>query len=185
MAQGGEIEIKWVGEASTATKGRAQFRKAKALFQEGQVEEALRMYTSVRDSLERSDSYWAICHNQMGLCFSKLGNDAEAIRSYTKAIETGTHKDMHIWYMNRAVKLKVSEDFEGAKADFDRVIELRPDSPQAQKARDHLKQIQNTNSALTYNIVPVSASSAAMACRSRSDAVRTSWVGDGAASAAA
>ena len=40
MAQGGEIEIKWVGEASTATKGRAQFRKAKALFQEGQVEEA-------------------------------------------------------------------------------------------------------------------------------------------------
>ena len=40
MAQGGEIEIKWVGEASTATKGRVQFRKAKAPFQEGQVEEA-------------------------------------------------------------------------------------------------------------------------------------------------
>ena len=74
------MDIKWVAEPSLA-RGRTAFRQAKALFQEGHVEEALRMYTQVRDSLDRSDSYWAICHNQMGLCYSKLGNDAEAIKS--------------------------------------------------------------------------------------------------------
>lgn len=135
------VDIKWVAEPSTG-RGRTAFRQAKALFQDGHVEEALRMYTQVRDSLERSDSYWAICHNQMGLCYSKLGNDAEAIKSYTTAIETGEHKDMHIWHMNRAVKFKVAGDFERAKDDFERVIQLRADSPQAQKAKDHLARMQ-------------------------------------------
>ena len=78
--EGAAVDIKWVAEPSLA-RGRTAFRQAKALFQEGHVEEALRMYTQVRDSLDRSDSYWAICHNQMGLCYSKLGNDAEAIKS--------------------------------------------------------------------------------------------------------
>eukprot|EP01043_Picozoa_sp_COSAG02_P025778 COSAG02_NODE_1460_length_12494_cov_126.207422_13_plen_1401_part_00 len=136
------VDIKWVSEPSTG-RGRTAFRQAKALFQDGHVEEALRMYTQVRDSLDRSDSYWAICHNQMGLCYSKLGNDAEAIKSYTTAIQTGEHKDMHIWHMNRAVKLKVSGDFERAKDDFERVIQLRADSPQAQKAKDHLVRMQS------------------------------------------
>lgn len=138
------VDIKWVAEPPATGRGRTAFRQAKALFQDGHTEEALRMYTQVRDSLDRSDSYWAICHNQMGLCYSKLGNDAEAVKSYTTAIETGVHKDMHIWHMNRAVKLKVSGDFERAKADFERVIQLRSDSPQAQKAKDHLARMQSS-----------------------------------------
>ena len=89
---------------------------ANAFFQDGDFEEALRMYTRVRDSLDRSGSDWAICHNQMGLCYSKLGNDVKAIKAYTAAIETGIeHEEIHIWHMNRAMQLKASGNFERAK----------------------------------------------------------------------
>ena len=149
---------------------RADFRHAKQLFQDGRIEEALRMYTLVRDSLDRSDSYWAICHNQMGLCYSKLGNDELAIASYTTAIETGVHKDLHIWHMNRAVKLKVSGLYDRAKADFDRVVLLRPDSPQAQKAREHLLRLQPSN--MYSTLVDTAATRASSVCKPDSANVR-------------
>jgi tetratricopeptide (TPR) repeat protein len=127
-------------EHDSATKAnisssRTDFRQAKQLFQDGRIEDALRMYTQVQEALDCSDSYWAICHNQMGLCYSKLGDDDSAIGSYTAAINTGAHKDLHIWHMNRGVKLKAAGQIVRAKADFERVVQLRENSTQAQKVR--------------------------------------------------
>ena len=131
-----------------AVEGADWDQEASALKAAGQYEEALRGYTELCDSLDPLDPNRSVAQNQRGVCLSKLKRPAEAVDAYTEAIENENHKlfkDRYIWHMNRGLVLermlnsglvlKRQGEFDRAREDFEKVIELRPHSSQATTAR--------------------------------------------------
>ena len=128
--------------AKPATSGKDLFAQGKERYGEGEYKEALALYTQALTAFSEADVYWrAVCHNQCGTCHGRMGQGAEAVVSYTQAIASGIAKEQHIWHQNRGMKLKAMGEFVRATKDFERVIELKPESKQAEKARGYLKQI--------------------------------------------
>jgi hypothetical protein len=135
--------------------------RGRDLISAGETEAALGVYRRLVAACASDEQrYWrAVCWNQIGLCQGKLGCDAEAVQAYTEAIESGEENELHIWLQNRGKKLKQLGEVKRAEADFQRVIELRSDSKQAEKARSYLQQLarqSETEKAPTPETVPPS-----------------------------
>ena len=81
-----------------------------------------------RDGPDRAGLY-----NNRGLCYAEAGDDGEAIRDYTRAIER--NPDLAKAWHNRGSALSRQGRHERALADFERAIALDPSDPQVYRNR--------------------------------------------------
>ncbi len=100
-------------------------------------EQAMATYDRVMDLIENN----AVILFNYAVFASNSENDAVASEFFGKAIEADP--DFAVaWYQLGMLKMRL-EDHEGAKAAFERFLELDPDSPQAVAAQELLDQIRS------------------------------------------
>lgn len=98
------------------------------------------MNSSMGDYLSKHDA--AVLHYNEGLRQASMGNRADAIKSYTLAIQNYPSEDSYAKseaYYNRAVNKRQLNDFVGAISDYNEAIKLRPDYFKAYNNRGFAK----------------------------------------------
>lgn len=78
-----------------------------------------------------------LLHSQLGSLLHLLGDNANALLHYTKAIELDPERAEH--YFNRAAVQRYFGDVAGAEAGFDKAIALKPEEFEAYNGRAHLR----------------------------------------------
>lgn len=78
-----------------------------------------------------------LLHSQLGSLLHLLGDNANALVHYTKAIELDPGNAEH--YFNRAAVQRYFGNVAGAEAGFDRAIALKPEEFEAYNGRAHLR----------------------------------------------
>lgn len=106
----------------------AQLGRANALYQSGQVDEAVESLVAL--SQMRADSI--LVHSSLGDMLRREERFAEAAEAYTRAIDLIDEVETRHWVLlyTRAISLERMGEWEQAEPEFRRVLEFVPDEPQ-------------------------------------------------------
>ncbi len=146
-AEGGDSEaserLKLL-EAKERKERGVRLKRAKALFNEGRLEESL---TGLEAILNRDPEDAEALYN-MGLVYAKMGNYKEAIDRFKRVIgiepgNPGAHLQAGLIYF-------VGGAYEEAKGEFEAVIAIAPESKEAGRAREELLSVEKRTVVAQY-----------------------------------
>jgi len=135
-----EKELEYLGRVLEADPGNVQVRTLMALeaIEGGMVERGLELLAQIEDSgLTNPDVFYNI-----GVSFLNQSRQEEAITYFTKAVALAP--DYADGYFQRALTYFGRQEYEQCKADFEKLLELTREGPQADTARKVLEQLPAT-----------------------------------------
>lgn len=127
----GELDAGATKEANGRIYTAADYKEAGTrFFQGGDYKSALRYYEQAA-RMERDSE---IHHGNVGLCHAKLGNNAKALKAYTRALDLDPGYTKVL--VRRGRLLMLGQNYEGALADFCAALALLPSGKRGEVQRD-------------------------------------------------
>lgn len=105
--------------------------------EKGDLDKAIKLFSTAIDSGKLSKENLAIAHNNRGSAYDDKGNTDKALKDYSKAIEFNPSYDAA--YYNRSYALERKGQISDAYRDMEKAVQLEPDDQDFQQRLLYLK----------------------------------------------
>ena len=118
----------------------AHYLLGKFYFDKGEDDKAIEIFSKVLNMNSKDDRIYKKAHFYIAWAYAMKGQYEDAIREYKNILKYTRHKAVTL--RNIAVTYEEAEEFANAKAYYNKVIDIYPNTPKADEARKRLKILE-------------------------------------------